>query len=530
MKTSLFFLSSIMILLGCKISYNSLRSNDIPVDIQIKKEGLEYSSNDSSFKIKGERIVFPGKVSAINIDSIDLKALIYTHKAKTNPYINPGTLIYYDIKLKKIIWSKITYFSDAIFLPNMVIIQLGLNKVIGLNKETGEQIWERKGGFNYYDRNNKIGFTGYIKAFSLETGLDLWQRPIASKFDWEEGLIKDSIFIRTADGIHTFNLKSGEGWDIKMSTGKEDELGALVKDIGKSALFALAGFNYYGTTSANEFSGLSSNILLDSTNIFFAARDKLVCADFKTGKEIWKVKLPHKKTGKTMITFSGDDVLIVNKAFCYKNGLPNFYGKPYLAKYNKLKGTSLFSSQFETKWTVADIIESSKGYTLLSKDAIQRFSVEGEKKQHIVSDSMSGWKYGEFQYFVNKIDSGLYFQNNIPLSLANFSSDNNSLTWVQTNSYLLALNDQLEIVRAFPNDQVCFSKKVSGEFKIYNVFSNHESFISAENPKLTFSYFFTDKSDNLIGKLTTPTPVDVLHSLYYFADKNSIVTIQPTKD
>ncbi len=214
MKRIIYLIWLSITIYSCGTVPNIISSNSEPINIQVNSTELNIDETfGESQPLIATQYTFPFEVNDIAVDTIEEKALVFTREPGRMSYKKAGILIYYDLRKQEIVWSKKSFCWDPkFFLDDRIIIQ-GNGKVFAISKHNGDMLWEREGNYFLYSVKSKIGLTRSLTAFSLETGKDLWHRDLKTKFGWDEIKFTDSAIIIAADGLHSFDLKTGQGWD-----------------------------------------------------------------------------------------------------------------------------------------------------------------------------------------------------------------------------------------------------------------------------------------------------------------------------
>ncbi len=529
MKKIVYIIGLIFILSSCGTVPNIISSypelGDIRVNVSSKKVNIEETIGNNE-QISATDFTFPFEVKDIAVDTFEMKALAFARKPGEKPTKTPGILTYYDLKTQKVIWSKHSFCWDPkFFLKDKIIIQ-GKGKVFAISKNNGEMLWERPGSYFLFNRENKVGFTGSLTAFSLETGKDLWHRDLSNKFGWDEIKFIGSTLIVAVDGLHTFNLKTGEGWDYDMKTGKKNEGGALAASIGLSVLSGLVGGGAV-IRDAKVWADMTSNLLYSNDFVFFSAKDDFICVEIKTGKEVWRVTLPEKETAKSFLRFDNDHIIMVNIGSCLKEGIEIKYGKPFIAKYEKATGKQTFFSLLDVKSPVKDVYISSNGYYIISDETFSHYDLDGNEKVRLRYDGEKAVeKYGQFLFFSDDKDilSDNFIKDaGIYKSLSSYYQ-NKLLPMAITNRGLIIFSNDYKIENWFTKQQVYYP--TINEANSNKLFRNYTYLRKDDLDESLYNIFLIDYQGNYNGSLQIKQPISEM-SDFLFYKNNNILTLIP---
>lgn len=525
MKKIIYLLWVILILSSCGTVPNIISSNPEPVDIQTNSKEINIDKTFADRRqINAIEYTFPFEVEEIAVDTAEMKALVFTRVSERKSFKKPGILIYYDLKKQEVAWSKKSFCWDPkFFLDDKIIIQ-GNGKVFAISKYNGEMLWERKGNYFLYNEENKVGFTGSLTAFSLDTGKDMWQWDLDRKFGWDEIKFIGSKLIVAADGLHLFDLKTGQGWDFKMMTGKTNEGGAIAASVGLSILSGLVGGGVV-TVNAKVWSNMTSNILYEDNSVFFSAKDQFVCVDMETGNKVWRVVLPEKESAKVFIHFDGDNIVLVNTGSCLNEGKVIIYGKPYIAKYEKSTGNQIFFNLLNVKSPVKDVFISENGYYIISDETFSHYDADGNEKARLrYDDDSAREKYGNFLYFSGDggLLSGNYIQDLVNYTPLSNYYQYNLMPMAVTDKGVIIFNDDYKIKNWIMNQQVFYPIIKTNSKKI---FRNHTYLINDSMDESINDVYLIDEQGNDNGSLSIKQTIEEMNNYIYYKNNNTLTLI-----
>ena len=527
MKKNIYFIGLVLILSGCATVPNIISPYPEPVDIQVnaKKINIEKTIGNSE-QISATEFSFPFEVNDIAIDTLEMKALSFARKSGENPVKKPGIITYYDLKTQKVVWSKHSFCWDPkFFIEDKIIIQ-GRGKVYAISKLNGEVLWERPGSYFLYNKENRIGFTRSLTAFSLENGKDLWHRDLSNKFGWDEMKFIGPTLLVAVDGLHTFNLKTGEGWDYDMKCGKTNEGGALAASIGLSVLSGLVGGGVVNV-DAKVWTNMTSNLLYTDDLVFFTAKDEFVCVEIETGKEVWRVTIPEKETAETFIRFDNDQIIVVNIGSCLKEGKEIRYGKPFIAKYEKATGTQIFFSLLDVKSPVKDVFISSNGYYIISDETFSHYDSDGNEKVRLRYDGVEAVeKYGQFLFFTDDEDilSDNYIKDAGSYKSISSYYQNRLLPMAVTNRGLIIFSNDYKVENWFTAQQIYYPTIEANSNKLYRNYTYLRR-NNADADKSLIDIYLLDKQGNNNGVLPIEFPISKMNNFIYYINKETLTLI-----
>ncbi|MFZ4522056.1 MAG: PQQ-binding-like beta-propeller repeat protein [Bacteroidales bacterium] len=408
------------------------------------------NSASTGESLKGIKYTVPFQIARYLVDQKTMQMCIIVNEPK-KPVSGPVTLIMYDLVKNEIMWSRKTYAMEAYFHDDLLLIQ-GFKsswKTFALDRKTGDVKWQKDASY-FYPTNDGIAFTGLLTAFDLTTGQDLWSRKIKNDFGWIEHKVTGNDMIVAMDGLHRFDLKTGEGWDAEMVTGKLDH----AKAVGANILSGIAGGGY---VPPEKISGLASNIYKLDDKVYFTASDDLNCLDYNTGKVLWHIQLKERKTGATYLFSNAGKLILINKGSSYRQGIFQKYGQPYIAVFDIITGEQLAWKELDVSSPVKDFrYVKDVGFSLTTETDIMFFDFNGEMK------CKSGTEPGNKK---EKIDKNLFFvrgksyftqspdDKNKFQSLISLAADSNNIV-LRTSSGFSFYDNMCTMEKSFTNFQV----------------------------------------------------------------------------
>ncbi len=188
-----------------------------------------------------------------------------------------------------------------------------------------------------------------LEGIDLKTGDVLWKRELSREYAWNNVFyLNDTTLLAVAAGLHTIHLKNGSGWDYNTVTGDKDYSVTNTAN----ALGAVAGVltgTFVISTGYNLVRDLVSNVLADSTDLYFASKEKLARVDKNTGEVIWSFPFPQNLPSKSVIFANDSLIYMINKGSAFMGYRQLSYGKPFLAAFNKNSGKQRFFSIIDVK-------------------------------------------------------------------------------------------------------------------------------------------------------------------------------------
>jgi hypothetical protein len=326
----------------------------------------------------------------------------------------------------------------------------------------------------------------------MSTGEKNWTRKLKYPLALNRVMpLNDTVYIIPSRGVHTINVKTGEGWDYFSNLGLSDYQKQMSSDVSADEFYSITSIK----RRRYPLSDFESNVLVDKDDVFYISKYEL--AKFNNqGLMKWKVPLP-KETGKMFNFIYKSNIYLINTGErTYKAGklTPE---NPFISAYDKENGTQKFYSDLYTKEEYIidfNVIDDSLKLTFPNK--ICWFSL---KKAIIVKTiEYEKDKIGSFatsinpdQIFIQSSDSALHTLIDLYPKAYFFKNWDNQVVILDSNHQLITLIN--------PEDQYI---------------------LIHENDKANFLYYnneltVTDKKNRKIGKL------DIFSSQIYFLNNHA---------
>jgi len=469
--------------------------------------------------IKAKECVFPDRIESWYIDdstktmTLQLRGISDYGNVKNDT----GRVIQFDLLNKQITWNKkIDYVLSYIDQYDKVLIKTTDNKSSGLNFENGEDLWSAKNTIYYVNSKLRIGvgyvysalsgFTNTLEGIDLNTVKSIWKSDIKREYNLNDFVqLNDSVILISADGLHTVNLKTGQGWNYATYTGSKDYTNTVVSNIFDITISVLLGSEYEITTGYDLISDIVSNVLVDSAGIYVADMGSIVRIDYN-GNVLWKSVLPKRMVSKSSIFFKNNLIYLVNDGFATYNNETVSYGRPFIAAFTKNDGKEVFLNNLGYKKEQINAFEIQQDTIfLLSKKRIFKYSLKDGTElweQIIKTDSL-----GELTGFAG---SDLYIKSD-SVSFKPILSDSTNIYVFTNKNKLLVFNNQLEFKSIIPDNEIFYSFLESNGYK----------FLEIGNSSIVI-----DKNNKLVAELEISGNALLRGTKLYEAQGNSFVEIE----
>lgn len=293
---------------------------------------------------------FNRRVERISVlDTVAGRAIVqFRDITKNGKYLEPvGPMISMELSDGAVLWQRdIGYIFGHTWIDEELIVETDLQKSRRIDPETGTDLWEKKIRLyalpdDWSGAEPKIGL-GYAQimgargekaqGFNLADGSTLWKRPLNFQSGWSAcDMVSDSVVLVQADGLHLFNLYTGQGWDYEavMSAPYDKRIALQVLGFASSS---------FATGGAYMIKELHSNAILSDSVLYGASREEIVALDSTDGHLLWKTRLPEKAGSRSNIFETDTSIFLINRGVAVFQNRYVEYGRPFLAAYEKATG------------------------------------------------------------------------------------------------------------------------------------------------------------------------------------------------
>ena len=470
-------------------------------------------------EIRATEYLFPDRIHHSHIDtSSGLLTIQLRGLSKNGKRLKTiGKIVLYDINNKKVKWTKkMLYHTSHLQQFNNTLIHTVEKKSFCLNIENGENQWELKNNIYFVDPINNIGLgykyknsTGYtntLEGVDLSNGNVIWQKKLNREYGWNDIFyINDSTLIVVAAGLHAINIKNGTGWDYNTITGEKDYTGT----VAANALGVVAGLltgAFVMSTGHNLVRDVVSNVLIDSTDIYFASKERLARINKSNGIVVWTHPIPNDLASKSSIFMKNSSIYMINKGHAFMGYRHLDFGTPFIAAFDKETGKRKFFSIINTKKD--PILGFQIHYDtiyIVFKERISKYSIiDGTQ---IYKKTYNTEETGELMYFVGNhvyIKSKDSTLTSLPLL------DTNKIYVFTNTGKTLVLDNQLEITDRIDYDRLY----------IYYLSTKYNKFI-AKGSETTI----LDIENREIAKLNATSDATLIGNKLYDIQEKSFLEI-----
>lgn len=287
------------------------------------------------------------------LDTVAGRAIVqFRDITKNGKYLEPvGPMISMELSDGAVLWQRdIGYIFGHTWIDEELIVETDLQKSRRIDPETGTDLWEKKIRLyalpdDWSGAEPKIGL-GYAQimgargekaqGFNLADGSTLWKRPLNFQSGWSAcDMVSDSVVLVQADGLHLFNLYTGQGWDYEAEVSTLYDRRSALKTLGLASGF----FTELAVMQSSErITELCSNVILSDSVLYWASREEIAAFDSIDGHVLWKTRLPEKAGSRSNIFETDTSIFVINRGVAVFLNRYIEYGRPFLAAYEKTTG------------------------------------------------------------------------------------------------------------------------------------------------------------------------------------------------
>lgn len=369
--------------------------NIIPNDNNIEYQNKEYPLPDGSIVNETEYIL-PQSIDIQQLDYEDSINAVFIKYSDNNNSNDEYKFLLYNNKDDKTLWTAKTNMSYGLMRNNDLV----------LNDPTGSKLFNADSGlfirkldpytFLLSDGNTLIISPDTFALVDINNGKRIWERP---GHEWvghrQVYLIDDRCYV-VAEGLHSLDLKEGTTWDYLTPTSFTNVGKELAKQAALSCLFAFAGGVNTSTYKPDITMDMNSTPLVIGDDVYFAARDKVVCLDRLTGKLIWETNIDPELESMSLYEISDGEIALVGEG---KKILNNTYQKsdpPSIRLIQKEDGKVTDVFMMDNDAIVQDFTNTDENFFLLTGTQLLIF----DNDLKLLGVSETNTEYGDFSHIL----------------------------------------------------------------------------------------------------------------------------------
>jgi len=257
-------------------------------------------------------------------------------------------------------------------------------------------------------------------------------------------------------------------------------------------------------------SDIVSNALGDSTSLFLASKNEISRIDKQSGKTLWKDNLPKNMTSSSSLFMNDTTVFMVNKGYAYMGNRGLYYGRPFIAAFDKQTGEQRYLTM------IAEKNNSIQSFDFLENEIFCMFTNK-LIKFHLETGNITFEKnfpkniFGALKYF----SGNRVFINNDNDNFVNLWQNDSTKLYIFTDqNKLLIIDDQLNVENTVEKDNIY----------IYNFGSKDYGFFSNAFSKERQT-FVVNNDGTKIAELDVSSSAFILNNILYDKRDKSFIVI-----
>lgn len=423
------------------------------VKIGTLTDGTEVNAECMNF----EKRIFTTKFSPNN----DYMLIGFREMNKKGTYWkNKGTLAYYSMAEKKIMWEVPFNYNNQMTCTSYGILTYGNGTIQMLDKQDGQPYWKADGYPVKIDNELKVvlayGYQGGTKvyAYGLEYGEERWTTKVThdTSWGWNDALQTDSThFIVIGDDVNRIDLNTGERQSYKAKTGVTDVGAALLSGLvalgGAVAASAISSYYYMpGYIGQNVITELRSNIWQKDSLYYFADREHVVCLD-STMTARWSYDLPSKTAARSFLVSQDSTLYMLSMGYGLRSsGVPKKMGRPFIAAWNMNTGENRFMNLLTVKKDMMSdaFITPECAYMLFDKGLAYKRNLNDSTVE------ITPWDVEKYGKLYSLVKNEIYTSHEMNSMFMPISFDGANCPVMTSKGDVHVVNEHLDIRTTYP--------------------------------------------------------------------------------
>lgn len=367
----------------------------------------------SGEKIYGQRYTMQGfLLKGVYLDSLGHNmAVLVGDLNKKGDSGRKGQFIGYNLERDSLLWwsSMAPLWYDNIRMGKTIFRRYN-NKYECLDALSGEVVVVSNDPIAYFMRKQNIYMTYFspmwgnkLRARIPQSNKVLWKKEFASPYTWDDCvMVDDSSLLIVANGVHKFNVFTGEGWSVATPMGRNDAKAnaQASAEVATGMLLGLFTGSFIIPMGPGDYAikDLQSNLVNVGDTIMFASSEKLSCLN-GNGAEYWSTLLPKDFLSTSRLMVDDSVVYLVNYGRATMARKDNSYGVPFISAYNRTDGFMRYHTNMKSKILDFELDYLNDQICLLFADRIACYSLS---RGELVKDKVFEANVKPFVGFVRK--------------------------------------------------------------------------------------------------------------------------------
>jgi|WetSurMetagenome_2_1015567.scaffolds.fasta_scaffold34162_2 hypothetical protein len=235
----------------------------------------------------------------------------------------------------------------------------------------------------------------------IRTGKKYWESDGTEWVGYREDFLDEDYCYVIAEGLHAIKYDEGKKWEYLTSTSYRDVAKEVATQVALSCLFALAGSYSAPASNPDITMNMNSQPLVIENEIYFAARDKIVCLDKTSGKLIWESQIDPELESMRLYDISETEIALVGKGIKILNYALKESDPPTIRIINKTDGKMVGLFSMDKEDIVQSFFSTDENLLLLTPNQLMVFDMELK----MLGISESRREYGNFIDILSAADT-----------------------------------------------------------------------------------------------------------------------------
>lgn len=319
-KTYLLYLPIFLLLFSnCRPSLELQVVDDFPT-VEIKP--IQTIDENSTYTLSGKKYRFPSIIQEIQYRPQwqQLAVNLKTNRKKSAYAI-------YDVASEKLNWANQGNYNLSLLQRDVAMVSSPEKRIL-INAQTGLPIrWvEREEDFAIIDDSVALNLTRRFSRIDLKTGDVKWSRTGATRFEgWMSDELDGDWMYVIADGLHGFNLQTGQGWHQQAKTDYDATRGGRALANGILLGLNILNVAYGGGGFIDDFfygdamraHNIHAKPKIESNELYFADRKTVFNLEKTTGDLLWETTVVEELGVSGLELLSPNKLLLFGKGYRY---------------------------------------------------------------------------------------------------------------------------------------------------------------------------------------------------------------------
>lgn len=303
----LFTISLFALLTGCAKKEGIFVLDDTP--FQIEKNVSSTKSTDGKISVEQKEYIFqslPGPENIINADYDNTSKILFVVSGAKE---NKSYLSFLPEK-DSLLWHA-WGTMDYVLLKNENLLLSDKKGSKVFDAVTGKTFIRSPGYLMLYDDASIMASPDTFASVDIRTGQKLWVRKGHDWIGYKNLYRDDDVVYIVAEGLHALKIETGEKWEYLTSTSYTNHGKEMALQVATSCLAAAAGSYNTRQYKPEVTHNMCSDPFFTKDKVLFAARNKMLCFNKKSGALLWEANIDPELEGMELYYVSEKEVALV---------------------------------------------------------------------------------------------------------------------------------------------------------------------------------------------------------------------------